>query len=269
VLPALDAFDQRTHYFEIFNRGGGRFGFELASSEPWITLSKSSGNVDREERIEVGARWSDVPLDATGAAITVTGPDGRRFTVQVPVRNPARNRPGAGAGFIETSGVVSIEAEHYSKANAAKGRQWLRVPDLGRSLSGMTTAPVEAPAVALADAMSLEYKVHLFDAGNVTVHAVLSPTQKFQPGPGFRYAISFDDEPPQVVNIHADESKAAWSRTVLDGVAEFTTSHTLAKPGAHTLKYWALDPGVVLEKLVVDAGGFLPSYLGPPESPRL
>jgi hypothetical protein len=29
-----------------------------------------------------------------------------------------------------------------------------------------------------------------------------------------------------------------------------------------------VTPGVVVERIIVDAGGVRPSYLGPPESPR-
>ena len=38
--------------------------------------------------------------------------------------------------------------------------------------------------------------------------------------------------------------------------------------GYHTLKVCIVDPGVVIEKLVLNLGGVKPSYLGPPESYR-
>jgi hypothetical protein len=50
-------------------------------------------------------------------------------------------------------------------------------------------------------------------------------------------------------------------------ISLFVTSHRVARPGRHTVKFWALDPGLVPQRLVVDAGWLRPSYLGPPESP--
>jgi hypothetical protein len=118
------------------------------------------------------------------------------------------------------------------------------------------------------DGMRLEYKVYLFSSGPVGVVAYLAPTLKFLPGAGLRYAVSFDEEAPQVINVHANETQAVWERSVKDGVRVLTSKHVLKRPGLHVLKLWAVDPGLVFEKLVVNTGGVRPSYLGPPESFR-
>jgi len=47
------------------------------------------------------------------------------------------------------------------------------------------------------------------------------------------------------------------------------STHTSIKAGTHTLKFWSLAPGFVLEKIVADVAGLKPSYLGPPESMRV
>jgi hypothetical protein len=52
----------------------------------------------------------------------------------------------------------------------------------------------------------------------------------------------------------------------MDNARHTHSVHTLAGSGYHTLKFWMVDPGVVLQKLVVNEGGVRPSYLGPPES---
>ena len=60
----------------------------------------------------------------------------------------------------------------------------------------------------------LEYRVTLAQAGPVTVRAYLAPTLNFLSGPGLRYAVSIDDEAPQLVNMHtglvADNGNRPW-----------------------------------------------------------
>jgi hypothetical protein len=36
--------------------------------------------------------------------------------------------------------------------------------------------------------------------------------------------------------------------------------------GYHKLKVWMADPGITLQKILIDLGGLKPSYLGLPES---
>jgi len=93
----------------------------------------------------------------------------------------------------------------------------------------------------------------------------------FVPGRGLRLAISFDDAPPQTAtlvagNYSAQNGNRDWEASVKDNARSVKTTFMLSSPGYHTLKLWMVDPGVVVQKLVVDLGGLKPSYLGPPES---
>jgi hypothetical protein len=172
--------------------------------------------------------------------------------------------------FVEADGYVSIEAEHFTAKHDAGPFKWELIPDYGRSLSAMTTTPsLAASVLPPAPAPTLEYRVYLFHAGKAEVETTLSPTLNFVPGRGLRYAISFDDDPPQVVDALEHNTQRDWETTVRDAVRKVKSTHTTAAPGYHTLKIRMVDPALVLEKIVVNTGGLLPSYLGPPESKRL
>jgi xylan 1,4-beta-xylosidase len=107
----------------------------------------------------------------------------------------------------------------------------------------------------------------MFDSGTVQVHAYVSPTLAFTgAATGLRYAVSIDDEPPQIVNVWSDTSQRAWERAVADEIVEPVTTHTLVHAGQHVLKFWMVDPGVVLQRLVVSPRPLPSTYLGPPES---
>ena len=50
----------------------------------------------------------------------------------------------------------------------------------------------------------------------------------------------------------AQNGNRDWEKVVGDNARYAHSTHTLAQPGYHTLKYWMVDPGVVLQKIVVD-----------------
>jgi hypothetical protein len=92
------------------------------------------------------------------------------------------------------------------------------------------------------------------------------------PTDGLHYAISIDGASPQMVNVTTATGASdatmnkQWERITSENVALTSTTHVISAPGAHVLKFWMVDPTVVVQKLVVDTGGLKPSYLGPPES---
>jgi hypothetical protein len=238
-------------------------------------LSTGAGTIGPDTRIEVTIDWDRAPGGSSHGTIKVAGA-GAEVAIDVPVFNPAAPRRDAVRGFVEGEGVVSIEAEHFTANLSAGVNRWLRIEDYGRTLSGLRAdGPADAPpATPGTDSPCLTYDLYTFDTGDVDVTAILSPTLNFVPGRDLRYAISFDDEPPQtVVAVPHDfptshGQQRLWSKLVADNARLTHSHHLLARPGAHTLKVWMVDPGVVLTKLVVNFGGLKPSYLGPPESFR-
>jgi hypothetical protein len=271
-LPPFDSFNQQRHYLEVFNQGKTAFGFSATASEPWIDLSATNGTIEKEKRIWVSVDWLKAPAGAATGAIKISSANGE-VTVAVNSFNPAEPARDAVQGFVEGEGFVSIEPEHFTKKTDAGENRWIKIQDYGRTLSGMrATQPVDAPSATPGkDSPCLEYQMYLFSTGVMRVVTITSPTLNFVPGRGLRLAVSFDEEPPQVITLVPADYKAQngnrdWEKVVSDNARYVSSQHTLARAGYHTLKYWMVDPGVVLQKIVVDCGGLKPSYLGPPES---
>ncbi|MBN1439883.1 MAG: glycosyl hydrolase 115 family protein [Anaerolineales bacterium] len=269
VLPEFDCYRRPARILEVFNRGRRPFDFEVRTEQPWLSVSPARGTVEKERRLEVRVDWDRAPRGASRAALTVIGPRGARVVVQAPVHNPSAPKAEQVCGFVEGGGCVSMEAEHYSRAVETASVRWLRIPDFGRTLSGMTPMPVTAPSQTPGgETPRLEYRMHLFRGGKVRVLAYLAPTLDFRNAQGLRYGVSFDDEPPRTVRFLVTNPHPDWMKAVSDNIILADSEHDLGAPGEHVLKFWMVDPGVVLEKLVVDTGGVKPSYLGPPESYR-
>ncbi len=269
VLPEFSPFQNSTHYLEIFNRGQEAFRYEVDPHASWLTATPRQGTLDAEQRVWLSVDWRKAPSGVQRVSVIITGPGNSQVVIHAVVRNPKTPTPGQVRGFVESDGYVSIEAEHYTQAIKEDSIHWERIPILGRTLSAMTPVPVTAASQPVGDdSPRLIYRVYLFDTGKLQVKAFVSPTLDYNRNGGLRYGVSFDDAPPQVVNVLADDTNRAWEEAVRRNIRIGVSEHTVQEPGEHLLKIWMIDPGIDLQKLVIDAGGVRPSYLGPPESFR-
>lgn len=271
-LPTLSRYTRDTRFVDVFNAGRSSAEWIAKPNSPWIKLSQTAGNLREDARILVSIDWGKAPRgENVHGMIEISGARATRF-VNVSVFNP----PGGGreqlTGFVESKGVVSIEAEHFTNKADRAGVGWQVIPGLGRTGDSVAIFPTNAvsidPARVVTDAPALEYRLNLFHQGTVKVNYYAVPTHPVQAGRGLRFAVALDDQTPEVVTIGAglEVPSVTWSQNVLNATTTGASTHSVTTPGSHVLKVYMIDPGVVLDKIVIDAGGVRPSYLGPPET---
>jgi hypothetical protein len=270
-LPQFDVFNQQRRYVDVFNKGKTPFQFTAITEAPWIVLSETSGTVEKDKRLWVSIDWRKVPSGRSDGEIKLSGA-GRDTKIKISTFHPAEPTRESLQGFVEGDGCVAIEAEHFTKKSDAGANRWIKIPNYGHTLSAIRAdAPADAQATPGKDSPCLEYKMFLFSTGKVEVESTVGATLNFIHGRALRYAVSFDDETPQVVTIvpadfNAGNGNRDWEESVKNNCRHVASTHTITTAGYHTLKIWMVDPAVVVEKIVVNTGGVKPSYLGPPES---
>ena len=204
-----------------------------------------------------------LPADSTVAGKNPIAQAGKR--AQIP------GAAGAPVFHQDAEKGVSFGADHYTKAVNTNGITWKVLPDHGRTGSAITPFPVTASEQKPGgNSPHLQYDIVTNSAGECTVNAYFSPTLNlFRDENGLQYAISIDDEQPQTVSLNKEDKtsdKGVWSKWVSESIIIKSTTHTINKPGRHTINYWMVNPGVVLQKLVLDFGGLEQRYLGPEET---
>ena len=266
-LGTIDSVSDQTRTLTLYDRGKMPVNYTVLTSAPWIVTSQSTGTVRAtEQQVVLRVEWSKVPAgsDSVEGTATVSSGDELPMSFHLHALRLPITRANA-QGFVESDGYVAIEAADTWQRMADDQTHWEELPDYGETRSAMTVFPVTAESNANSRA-ALEYRMYLYDAGEFQMQVVVAPTLNFVPGRGLRFAVSMDDGPRTVVDVLEHNSQRDWEQAVSDGVRRTTLPLTIANPGYHTLKIWAVDPGVVLERIVVNHGLLPPSYLGPPES---
>lgn len=265
TLPLFSKYNANEQWLTIYNRGAKSFNYKVSTSDKWINVSSQKGTVIDAEKLVVSIDWKLVPNgNSVNGELLITA-KGKKIPVRVRVFNPEKEIKGA---FVESNGVVSIEAEHYTAKTTGGNVSWEKIPDLGRTLSAMAPFPTTAAIVENV----LEYKIYFFKQGEFPVAVYISPTINFIAGKPMRLAVKIDNQNPQLLEVNTGSIKGGsadnrlWEESVRTNIRKLVAKVNVDKPGYHTLKILMVDPIVAVQKIVINTGGEKPSYLGPPES---
>ena len=191
-------------------------------------------------------------------------------------RLPLLYEVGEGVGgytFTARDGYASMEAEHYYRATTdGTLAEWTVLPGAGRTRSGMTLMPYTEPTGQ--SALTYRFSLGQQTADSLRIHVIVKSTLDYLNQGGLTYTLQLDSLPPvrvcfnSLLNERPENIYSVFyptvARRVVETVVAFPapTSSTL-----HTLTFHPDDPAIVLEKIVVDAGGYRRQHLFGRESP--
>ena len=194
------------------------------------------------------------------------------------------------AEFVRPEGYVVLQADAFSENVPVTMReingeqekifaaQFRIIPNYGRSDAAAKVFPITMETGKQFDATGsveglpyLEYEFEVSEAAEYTVRAYLAPSNNLDGDKvELRYAVQVDDAEATVVNalpngyIAGDYWEWQWCRAV-EINAHIRESKAALTAGSHTLRFYGIDAGLVLQKLVIYRGELPKSYLGPEE----
>lgn len=284
TLPPFDTYGASSRWIEIYCVGTNDFDWNITANESFVSFSQASGSLsptgETDIRVYITVDWDQVEEGSGVVQLNVSSSTdyGAQFNMpHLMLPYTHHSLPSDFSGHVESDRHISIEAEHWSSVSNSSSAHYEVITGLSRTLSGVTLFPVTAPSFTTDDAPGLTYELYTFSesaASNVTnITVVLTPNLNTIPDRPLRYAIQLDDQEVKTVQPVVDQPNGAnpanWLTAVADNAWLGKSNFTYTGAGEHTLKLWALEPGLVFNSVWFDLGGIKPSYLGPPESVRV
>jgi hypothetical protein len=271
-------------WIDIFNMGIQTSNWKI-QAEPFVKLTQSSGTLspdDDDVRVYIDIDWTKAPSGTgkkTVLNITSSTGYGSQYnmpTVNLPINNTILPSSFTN-GFVESSGQLAFEAEHYTRITPAGNLSYQILPKYGRTLSAVKLNNNLAQGLTSATAPALEYDFYTFTSSTATkglnLTLILSPTLNINPKKPLAYIAQIDDLPEKrrqyVIDQPQPDFPVGWGPAVAQSAWLNTTSWGKVDAGKHTLRLWLVEANVVLQKVVVDLGGVKSSHNGPPESFRV
>lgn len=254
---------------EIANGGNRKFGCKV-SMEPceWLQLSFTEKEILVMETLTLSCIPEKLPDEPQMVSLFITDSDA---TVQVNVWGAKKETDSYPEGtFFGRQGAVVMKAEHFAYQKEQENAKWYVLKEAGATESGCKVLPIGITFDA-GNGPALGYQFALDEEGEYVLEVTAAPSNAADQGGRMYYGVRINDgELLKVPSLPEDfragnPDCADWCEGVLRQAHTNQIPVSLSK-GLNRLEISAIDPGFVLEKLMVYKNPLKPSYLGPVES---
>lgn len=268
----LDDFNntsQENRRIRLLCGEGSAFHYEVETSDDWIQVSQKSGYVTSIDSVDVTIDWNKVSDDKTGT-IVING-DENTVTVMVAAKcHKLQNLEEK--TYVYANGYASIlPGNYYSQSSGKEGAAFRVIRNYGKMGQSIKAFPSTASYAAdVTQAPYVEYRVQVPEDGNYKLTVYTAPSNNIDRNQvSLRFGISVGDGKVQLVDSidsnYVGGTSSDWSNTVKANGHKKETTVSLKK-GVNAIRYYAVDPAVVLQKLIVSKESVKTSHLGPQES---
>lgn len=271
---SLDDFtniNQESYTVTISNGGGRAFSYKVTPSDDWIRVSKSAGRVTMQDTLEVSVDWSKVTENKSGT-VSLEGADGIvTLKVNAKVYDTSSLDPQT---YVYANGYASMLAANYTgSGKGADGTECKTIENYGKMGQAVRAFPSTASyAGKEEDAPYVEYKVQVSEEGDYKLTVYTAPSNNMdRDDVSIRYGLSVNRGAVSVINTinSSTFSPGAYSGTWTADVEKNgrqTERNVHLVSGVNTIRIYAVDPTLVLQKLVVSEDSVQTSHFGPGES---
>ncbi|MEO6455128.1 MAG: hypothetical protein ABIN97_13695, partial [Ginsengibacter sp.] len=280
-LPAFDNLNKQKYFVDIFLSKNQTVTWNASVSNNWIHLSENNGVLSPETgnnqtRIWVDVDWSKFGENGKRNGNIIFTSGGKQMMLNIQATKINQPALSGYNGFIENNGFISMNATHFSRQTNKPSNQWKLIDGLGYTGSALQALPFSLKSKSPTDPDSIkrsnafvEYDFYTFSSATPSLKLFTLPTHPLNNNMSVRYAVSIDNGPLKIIDSRTFGRSEEWKQNVLRNYAVRNEKLQHINAGRHTLRIYTIDPGVVLDRILIDLGGLKSAYSVIPQTRQI
>ncbi|MEO6674760.1 MAG: glycosyl hydrolase 115 family protein, partial [Ginsengibacter sp.] len=280
-LPLFDNLNKQKYFVDIFLSKNQTVTWNASVSNNWIHLSQNNGVLSPETgnkqiRIWVDVDWSKFGQNRKGNGNVIFTSGGKQMMLNIQATKINQPVLSGYNGFIENNGFVAMNATHFSRQTNKPSNQWKLIDGLGYTGSSLQALPLSLKSKSPTDPDSIkrsngfvEYDFYTFSSAAPSVRVFTLPTHPVNNNMSVRFAVSIDNGPLKIIDTRTSGRSDEWKQNVLRNYAVKNEKLQHINAGRHTLRIYTIDPGVVLDRILIDLGGLKSAYSVIPQTRQI